>query len=449
MSRQPGNIAAIEPPIVEACVDSLESAWVARAAGADRLELCASLDVGGTTPPMDLVTACVQGAALPVHVMVRPRGGGFVYDASELARMRRDVEDARSAGASALVLGILGAMGRVDVARTRELVECARPLPVTFHRAFDAAPDLDQALDALLAAGVSRVLTSGGAAKAEEGVARLAALVKSAGAALEVMAGGGVRAPNVRRIVAETGVRSVHARCDRAESDAFARMVAAVRLGSDASRSWPNRSAPVDGAVGSAADGRDAQEPGPDQGGPDPRAPGVLDECALARAQPAAGQILPGLAVGVVRLADGQDGIEGICRDHCQERIEERARRQEPRAGHVIGPGILCLVLPDLSSQPLDLRRQQQFAGRQVRVGPDSCGRAGREEGVVERDSAFRRWPVPVIADEPGDDDLELHGNHAILEQVERRPAASGEHIPRIQRHVSLPSRPGWPRHSH
>jgi len=136
-----------------------------------------------------------------------------------------------------VVLGVLDARGRIDVSRTRELVECARPLPVTFHRAFDEASDLDEAIDALLGTGVARLLTSGGAATAEAGTKRLASIVRSAGAALEVMAGGGVRAHNVRRLMAETGVRAVHARCDPAEGDAFARMVAAARLGPDASRS--------------------------------------------------------------------------------------------------------------------------------------------------------------------------------------------------------------------
>jgi len=198
-------------------------------AGADRIELCAALDLGGTTPPMEDVVACVERAGLPVHVMIRPRGGDFVYDAAEFTLMLRDVERARVTGAAALVLGVLDGEGGIDVARTRELVECARPLPVTFHRAFDATSDLQAALDAVIATGAARLLTSGGAATAAEGIAPLARLVESAGSGLEVMAGGGVRAPNVRRIVTETAVRAVHARCDPAEGDAFERLVAAAR----------------------------------------------------------------------------------------------------------------------------------------------------------------------------------------------------------------------------
>jgi copper homeostasis protein len=221
--------------IVEACVDSPASAERARAAGADRIELCAALEVGGTTPSMADVAVCVERTSLPVHVMIRPRDGGFVYDALELSRMRRDIERARAAGAAALVLGVLDRSGRVDVERTRELVECARPLPVTFHRAFDVASDPDEALDDVIAAGATRLLTAGGAARAAQGIASLARLVAGSGAALEVMAGGGVRAPNVERIVRATGVRAIHARCDPAEGDAFERLVAVVvEIGADA-----------------------------------------------------------------------------------------------------------------------------------------------------------------------------------------------------------------------
>ena len=219
----------VQPLIIEACVDSPASAERACFAGADRVELCAALDLGGTTPPLEDVTACVERAGIPVHVMIRPRGGDFVYGAAELARMLRDIERARAAGAAALVLGVLDEEGRIDVARTRDLIDCARPLPVTFHRAFDAVVDAHAALDDVIATGAARLLTSGGAATAAEGVAPLARLVESAGAGLEVMAGGGVRAPNVHRIVAATGVRAVHARCNPAEGDAFERLVTAAR----------------------------------------------------------------------------------------------------------------------------------------------------------------------------------------------------------------------------
>ena len=213
---------------VEACVDSLESARTARVAGATRIELCAALDVGGTTPPPELLASCIEHVDVPVHVMIRPRGGDFLYDAAELRGMRDAIERARSAGAAALVLGLLDGRGKVDVERTRELVEFARPLPVTFHRAIDTARDLREALDDVVATGAARVLTSGGAATAAAGIPRLAALVAAAGDAIVVMAGGGVRAPNVARIVKRTGVREVHARCDPAEPGAFASLVAAA-----------------------------------------------------------------------------------------------------------------------------------------------------------------------------------------------------------------------------
>jgi copper homeostasis protein len=215
--------------LVEACVDSLESAQAAKRAGADRVELCGSLAEGGITPSAGLIEACVEHAGLPVHVMIRPRGGDFVYSGAELDIMRRDIASARILGARGVVAGLLTADGRIDVELTRALVDHARPLPFTFHRAFDATRDLDQALEDLLETGADRVLTSGGAATAFDGIPELAGLVDAATGRIAVMAGGRIRERNVRRIAEETRVREVHARCAAARRDDFARLVQALR----------------------------------------------------------------------------------------------------------------------------------------------------------------------------------------------------------------------------
>ncbi len=196
--------------LVEACVETVAGCRAAERAGADRIELCAHLEVGGTTPSDGLVAAARDATTLPLFVLVRPRGGDFVYADDELAVLARDVERARERGADGIVLGVLDAERRVAGERMRALLDRAAPLPVTFHRAFDAARDPDEALHARRAPGVARVLTSGGAATAAEGAASLAHLVRRAAGAPIVLAGGGVRARNVAALVARSGVREVH-----------------------------------------------------------------------------------------------------------------------------------------------------------------------------------------------------------------------------------------------
>jgi copper homeostasis protein len=198
--------------LVEACVDTVESAIAARAGGAGRVELCAGLVEGGTTPSGGTIALARERLDVPLVVLVRPRGGDFLYDADEVEVMRRDVALARRLGADAVAAGALTPDGRVDAAVMRALVDAARPMQVTFHRAFDVARDRDEALDALLALGVDRVLTSGGAAAALDGAPALAGLVRRAAGRLAVLAGGGVTEENAARVVAATGVREVHVR---------------------------------------------------------------------------------------------------------------------------------------------------------------------------------------------------------------------------------------------
>ena len=198
--------------LFESCVDSLDSALSAARGGAGRIELCANLDADGTTPELDLITQGAELVSVPVSAMIRPRPGSFVYDAGEASAMERSIRAAKAAGARGIVVGALTAHGDVDRQQMRRFCDAAHPLPVTFHRAIDAARAPIEVLDALIALGVARVLTSGGAPTALEGVDAIARLVARAGSALTIIAGGGVRAQNVGEIVRRTGVREIHAR---------------------------------------------------------------------------------------------------------------------------------------------------------------------------------------------------------------------------------------------
>lgn len=198
--------------LIEAVVETVDAAVAAESSGAGRVELCANLDVGGTTPDAHTIARVVRTATIPVFVMIRPRGGTFVYAGDEIEAMRRDIAVAAANGAAGIVLGVLRPDHRVDVERTRALARCANGLPVTFHRAIDETPDLLEAIDALIDAGVSRVLTSGGARTAVEGVEALAHMVEHAGSRLTIMPGGGIRAHNARAVIDRTGAGEIHTR---------------------------------------------------------------------------------------------------------------------------------------------------------------------------------------------------------------------------------------------
>lgn len=200
--------------LFESCVESAAAAEASALGGADRIELCANLGAGGTTPALDEVERAAGALAVPVFAMARIRPGSFVYDANDVVATIREISALKAAGAHGIVLGALTTAGAIDIPATARLIEAARPLPVTFHRAFDDARNLDAALDALVTLGVERVLTSGGAATAPAGAATLRRLVGSAGSALTVIAGGGVRPHNVAALVAGSGVCEVHARLD-------------------------------------------------------------------------------------------------------------------------------------------------------------------------------------------------------------------------------------------
>jgi copper homeostasis protein len=198
--------------LIEACVDSVASALASERGGAGRLELCDNLFDGGTTPSAGMIAAVKAAVRIPVFVIVRPRGGGFVHTRDEIGVMRLDIEAARMLGADGIVLGALTAAGTIDVEQLKPLIDAVSPLPVTFHRAFDLAPNQEQALETLIQLRVSRVLTSGGASTALEGVERISALVRRAAGQITVMAGGGVREETVQEVVHRSGVKEVHVR---------------------------------------------------------------------------------------------------------------------------------------------------------------------------------------------------------------------------------------------
>jgi copper homeostasis protein len=196
--------------LFELCVGSFEAAQVAQSGGADQVELCSELSIGGVTPSSDLMTAVVQAISLPVHVLIRPRGGDFVFSRGEFARMQRQIEQAREAGAKGIAVGVLRRDGRVDVERSRALVAQARPLAVTFHRAFDEAVDLAEALEAVIETGADRLLTSGGAPDVLSGADSIARLCSQAGTRIEIMAGGGLQLANLVEVLRRSGVSCLH-----------------------------------------------------------------------------------------------------------------------------------------------------------------------------------------------------------------------------------------------
>ncbi|MFN2317731.1 MAG: copper homeostasis protein CutC [Gemmatimonadales bacterium] len=201
--------------LYEACVTSVSQARHAEQAGADRLELCARIATGGLTPPARRISAVRAATSLPLHVMIRHDRGDFYCDAMALHRMHTEIAAARHAGADGVVCGVLGRDRSLDVPAMRGLMAAARGLTVTVHRAFDRVPDQLAVLEELVLLGVDRILTSGGAPTAPPGADRLRTLVHAARGRIGIIAGGGVRAENVRSMLAATGVPEVHAHLTR------------------------------------------------------------------------------------------------------------------------------------------------------------------------------------------------------------------------------------------
>jgi copper homeostasis protein len=202
--------------LIEAVACSADDCVEAEAGGADRVELCSVLVLGGLTPSIGTLIEARAATRLPIVCMIRPRTGGFCYTAREFAAMERDTEAALTHGAQGIVFGILDAEGRVDVARCHALVELAHAaasshtVETVFHRAFDVTDEPFAALDALIDLGVTRVLTSGRARTALEGAPLLRALVERSAGRLEILPGGGIRDTNIADVVRATGLRQVH-----------------------------------------------------------------------------------------------------------------------------------------------------------------------------------------------------------------------------------------------
>jgi copper homeostasis protein len=200
----------MKPVSIEVCVDSAASALAAERGGANRIELCSNLPEGGTTPTAGTIEVVHSKTALAMHVMIRPRSGDFCYNQDEFEIMRRDVLMARQLSANGVVLGILTHDGTVDVPRTRELVELARPLSVTFHRAFDLCSDLSRAMEDVVLTGADRILTSGGKPTAVEARSILANLVHATKGRISILACGRINASNAATIIRDTGVKEIH-----------------------------------------------------------------------------------------------------------------------------------------------------------------------------------------------------------------------------------------------
>lgn len=200
--------------VVEAAVETFAEAMAAQEAGARRVELCAALSEGGGgwTPSAGTLGQCLDKLLIPVHVLVRPRGGDFVYDAAEIAVMRRDIVLAKELGADGVAIGALTADGHVDAEHMADLIAVAHPMRICFHRAFDRVADQDEALELLVSLQVDLVLTSGGAPTAVEGMRQLKHLVERADGRIGIVGAGKVTAATARELVTTTGVREVHAR---------------------------------------------------------------------------------------------------------------------------------------------------------------------------------------------------------------------------------------------
>ncbi len=196
--------------VLEICVESVDHGVAAERGGAHRIELCSDLSCGGITPSAGLMQTARRHVRVPIHVLVRPRAGDFCYSDHELEIMRNDIQAAKQLGMDGVVLGILDENTRIDVERTKSLVELAHPLPVTFHRAFDASGNLETSLEGVIRTGASRILTSGGEPRATDGLPILAHLVQAAKGRILIMPCGGINYGNLARIVQVTLAREVH-----------------------------------------------------------------------------------------------------------------------------------------------------------------------------------------------------------------------------------------------
>jgi len=195
---------------IEVCCNSLESALNAQKGGAHRVELCSNLYEGGTTPSMGEISLARKKLHIKLNVLIRPRGGDFIYSRDEIDIIKRDISFCKEIGVDGVVIGFLKPEGNIDVKLTKEIVELSKPMNVTFHRAFDMCKDPERALEEIIEAGADRLLTSGIKNKAIDGVDNLASLVKIADDRIIIMPGSGIRAENILEIIEKTGAKEYH-----------------------------------------------------------------------------------------------------------------------------------------------------------------------------------------------------------------------------------------------
>lgn len=197
--------------LLEICAGSVESAIAARDGGAQRIELCAALEIGGITPSAGLIAEARKVEGIGMNVIIRPRGGDFLYNENEIACMEKDICTCKRLGADGVVIGALTAEGDIDTATCKRLIAAADGMSVTFHRAFDMCRDPREALEELIELGCDRVLTSGQAATAEAGIPLLKELTEQAAGRIIIMPGCGVNSGNAAKILQATGTTEIHA----------------------------------------------------------------------------------------------------------------------------------------------------------------------------------------------------------------------------------------------
>lgn len=227
---------------IEIVVYNVESALKAQEGGADRIELCANPGEGGTTPSYGIIDVVRQNVSLDLYVMIRPRGGDFFYSSYEFHAMKRDISQCQRLSADGVVFGILTPEGRIDKKRCKELVDKARPLKVTCHRAFDMTRDPFEALEDCIEAGFDRILTSGHETTAHLGRSLLASLIKKAEGRIIIMPGSGVNEDTVKDIVGDTGANEIHFSATTfRESDMVHKNFKIARMGSSATGEYAIR----------------------------------------------------------------------------------------------------------------------------------------------------------------------------------------------------------------
>ncbi len=217
--------------LLEICCGSIDDAIEAEKGGADRVELCSALFLGGLTPSLGTIQEAKRRLKIPIMVMVRPRGGGFAYTDAEMASMERDTEAAVENGADGVVFGILQSDGKVDIPRCRRIRQLIGERQAVFHRAFDVTPDPFEALEQLVDLGMTRVLTSGQKDSVPEGVELINKLIERAGDRIEILPGGGIQAWNVKEMIERIGWRQVHLTAWQTISDTSTQARPAITFG--------------------------------------------------------------------------------------------------------------------------------------------------------------------------------------------------------------------------